>query len=125
MLGVVDHFLAVVLEELHGFGDQLEILFLGDAQGALDVQVPGLAEHRDRRRARFHQRAHVAVFLHRVAGEPRGAEGRELGVLEVQLAGAGEELLVLGIGAGPAALDVVDAQIVQLLRNGDLVLHRE
>ena len=39
--------------------------------------------------------------------------------------GAREELLVLGIGAGPAALDVVDAQLVQLLRDDELVIHRE
>ena len=34
MLGVVDHFLAVVLEVAHGFGDELEIFFFGDAEGA-------------------------------------------------------------------------------------------
>ena len=117
MLGVVDHFLAVVLEKRHGFGDQLQVLFLGDAQRALHVQVPALAEDRDHRRARFHQRAHVAVLLHRVLGEARGAEGRQPGVLQLQLARRARRTLVLGIGARPAAFDVVDAQLVQLLRD--------
>ena len=51
------------------------------------------------------------------AGAAGGAEGDELGVLEVQLGGAGEELDVLGVGAGPAAFDVVDAELVQLARD--------
>ena len=48
-----------------------------------------------------------------------------LACLSFSSRGAGEELLVLGIGAGPAALDVVDAQLVQLLRNDELVVHGE
>ena len=36
-----------------------------------------------------------------------------------------EELRVLGIGARPAALDVVDAQLVQLPGDMQLVHHRE
>jgi hypothetical protein len=73
--------------------------------------IPRLAEDRYHRRARLHQRAHVAVLLDGILGEPRGAEGRQPGVLELQLHhGAAEELLVLGIGPGPAALDVIDAQ---------------
>ena len=42
-----------------------------------------------------------------------------------QRASGGEELGVLGIGAGPAAFDVVDAQLVELLRDLQLVLDGE
>ena len=63
MLGVVDHFLAVVLEVAHGFGDEFEVFVFGDAEGALDVEVPGLAEDGDDGRAGFDQGAHVAVLV--------------------------------------------------------------
>src|ERR1051326_8286549 len=89
------------------------------------MQVPGLAEDRYYRRAGFHQRAHIAVFLHRVLGETRGAEGGQPRVIEIEVRGAREKLFVLRIRPGPAALDEIDAQIVQLLRNRELVLHRE
>ena len=39
--------------------------------------------------------------------------------------GAGEELGVLGVGAGPAALDEADAQLVEVRRDGELVGHGE
>src|SRR4029077_10946573 len=66
-----------------------------------------------------------AVLLHGVFGEPRGAEGGELGMLQIELAGPAEKLLVLGIRSRPAAFDVVDAQLIQLLGNDELVIHRE
>ena len=43
----------------------------------------------------------------------------------VELGGAREEFLVLGIGAGPAALNVIDTQLVQFLGNDELVVHGE
>ena len=44
---------------------------------------------------------------------------------QVQLTlGALEELRVLRVGAGPAALDVVHAEVVELLGDAQLVLHR-
>jgi hypothetical protein len=73
----------------------------GDAQGAFHVQVPGLAEDRDHRRAGFHQRAHVAVLLDGVLGEARGAEGGQPGVLELQLTGGAlKNSLSLGLDPG-------------------------
>ena len=90
-----------------------------------DVQVPALAEDGDHRRAGFHQRRDVAVLFHRVLGEAGGAERGQLGVLQLQLAGAREELLVLGIGAGPAAFDVVNTELIQLLGDDQFVVHGE
>ena len=66
MLGVVDHFLAVLLQIAHGIGDELQIFFFGDPERAMDVQIPALAEDRDDRRAGFDQRVDAGVFLHRV-----------------------------------------------------------
>src|ERR1022692_4456378 len=108
MLGVIDHFLAVVLDVAHGFGDEDEVLVLGDAEGAFDVEVPGLAEDRDDGGTGFDQGAHVAVLMDRVLGEARAAARGEPGVVQGKLGGALEEFLVFGVAAGPAALNVID-----------------
>ena len=61
-----------------------------------------------------------------IPGEARGAEGGQLGVLEVQLGlRAGEEFLVFRVGAGPAAFDVVDTQLVEFLRDEEFVVDGE
>src|SRR6185312_8093820 len=58
------------------------------------------------------------------AARPLGhAEGDELGVLELRR--LSEKAGVGRIGAGPAALDIVDAGAVERLRDRLLVLHAE
>jgi hypothetical protein len=47
MLGVVDHLFAVALEIRNGLGNEGEVLYLGDAQGALGMEVPALAKDRN------------------------------------------------------------------------------
>ena len=91
----------------------------------MHVQIPALAENGHRRRLGFEQRAHVAVLIHRVLGETRGSERGEPGVLQLHVLGALEELLVLGIGVRPPALDIIDAQLVQLLRDDQFVVDGE
>src|ERR1022692_1693566 len=125
MLGVIDHFLAVVLDVAHGFGDEDEVLVLGDAEGAFDVEVPGLAEDRDDGGTGFDQGADVAVLMDRVLGEARAAERGEPGVVQGQFGSALEKLLVFGVAARPAALNIIDTQLIQLLRNDELVVHGE
>src|SRR5699024_5600847 len=54
------------------------------------------------------------------------AERREPRVMQLELpGGAGEELGVAGHRTGPTALDVGDAEIVQVAGDGELVGHRE
>ena len=62
MLGVVDHFAAVLLQPSHRLADQLEVLLFGDAQGAACVQVPALAEDGYGRRIGCDERLHVAIL---------------------------------------------------------------
>ena len=102
VLGVVDHFLAV---RPSGSSTVSEISLRFSSRvmpsARLHVQVPRLAENRDHRRAGLHQRAHVAVLLHRVLGETRGAEGGQPGVLQVQVARRGaKNSLSLGLEPG-------------------------
>ena len=91
----------------------------------MHVQIPALAENGDCRRLRFQQRAHVRILFHRVLGEARGAERGQPRVLQLDVLGALEKLLVLGIGVGPAALNIVDTQLVQLLRDDQFVVDGE
>ena len=51
VLGVVDDFLAVVFQILHGVGNELQVLVFGYAEGAFHVEVPGLTEDRHHGRA--------------------------------------------------------------------------
>ena len=125
MLGVVDDLLAVVLDIADGFGDEDEVLVVGDAEGAFDVEVPGLAEDGDDGGAGFDEGADVAVLMDGVLGEARAAECREPGVVQGEFGGALEELLVFGVAAGPAALNVIDTQLIELLGNDELVVHGE
>src|ERR1019366_7403320 len=125
MLGVVDEFLAVGLDIADGFGDEDEVLVVGDAEGAFDVEVPGLAEDGDDGGTGFDQGADVAVLMDGVLGEAGAAESREPGVVEGDPGSAFEELLVFGVAAGPAALNVIDTQLIQFLGNDDLVVHGE
>jgi len=49
-------------------------------------------------------------------------EGDQAGVIQFQTRGPREEFFVFGIGVGPAALNVVDAKLVQLLRDDEFVV---
>ncbi len=125
MLGVVDDLLEVLEEVGDGVTDHRDVLVEGRPERMRHVEVPGLAEDGDHGRARLDQRLDIAVLLRPHAGTARGAEGGDLRGLEDGVLDALEEAQILGVRAGPAALDVVDAESVQALRDADLVLHGE
>src|SRR5437867_3286175 len=105
--------------------DDLQVLRERDAQVLAHVEVPGLADDGDHRRLGGETEAEVAVVggLHaRPAGR---AEGRHLRVLQTETLDGAEELLVARVRARPAALDVVDAEVVEPLGDAQLVLERE
>ncbi len=54
-------------------------------------------------------------------GAAGAAEGGDLRVLELELLRLAERLDVLGVGAGPAAFDVVHAEGVEPLRDAQFV----
>src|SRR5262249_28732975 len=70
-------------------------------------------------------RHHVRIALGDAPRAPGHGERGELGVLQRDVLHAAEEAEILGIRAGPAALDVVDAEGVETARQAHLVLHGE
>ena len=84
--------------------------------------VPALGDIADGIRLRAVERGDAGIIGRRHAGPLGHAEGDEAGAFG---AFALEKCGVGRIGAGIAALHVVDAEIVQHAGNGDLVLDRE
>ncbi len=106
----------------HAVADRGEVLLLGGLERDPHVIVPGLGDEADGVGLGVEQRRQPRIVRGRAAGPPRHAEGREG---RVELALLGEQLGVGRIGARIAALDVVDAEIVEHLGDRELVAERE
>jgi hypothetical protein len=50
------------------------------------------------------------------------AEGGQTRVFKLNAGGAVKELFIFGIGARPTALNIIDAQLVKLLRNDEFIV---
>ena len=123
MLGVEHHLVHAALRMGERVGDHLDVFLAIHFQRHVDVEVPGLADHADVTRLGLQDGGEPGIVGGAAAGAPRHAEGHELGVLEVRR--IGEEAVVGRIGARPAALDVVDAEKIELAGDGGLVGHGE
>ena len=77
---------------------------------------------RQHRRAGVEQGLHADVVLRQHAAAAGHAEGADLGVPQLQLAGPAEELGVLVVGERIAPLDVVEAQLIEPAGDQQLVL---
>ena len=92
-----------------------------------DVVVPRLADDAHRRRAGLDevaQRGVVVDLALRPGGSSRTPRASSVSSCS-SVRGPPEELLVLRVGAGPAALDVVHAEVVELLGDAQLVVDGE
>ena len=84
-----------------------------------------LAHDSDRARAGINEGLQAGVIFGFYAVASRAAESDKSGVLQPQFTRQREKLAVLGVGAGPATFDVLYAQLIQLVRNSQLVRRRE
>ena len=125
VLGVEDDLAAVRLQVRDRVGDHRQVLVERRPQHGVDVEVPGLGDERDRRRLGVEQQPEPGVVLGAHARVPRAAERAHARPLQALLAHGDEELRVLRVRARPAALDVVDAELVQLPRDRELVVERQ
>src|SRR5207248_7369095 len=77
------------------------------------------------RRRGIEQVSQQRLIRCRVPGAAGAAKRDQIRSLQVQVARLFEERAVLQIGARPAPLDVVDAELIQLARDPELVVQRE
>ncbi len=126
VLGVEEDPQVVGPQEGHRIGHHGDRLVEGRAQGVDHMHLRRLGDDADSRGLRLHEMAEGLVVLGPYASAPGGSESHQRGPGEVQLLrGAGEELDVLGIGAGPAALDEGHAEVVELFGHPEFVVHRQ
>jgi len=121
VLGIIDHFFALLFEVGQAFADDAEVLLSGSAQHFGDVQHGRLADDSDHRRLGLEQRLDVRIALWLAAHAAGHAEGGQAGVAQIEILGAAEKGRILRVGAGPAAFDVGDAQLVQQAGDFELV----
>src|SRR3989442_1747736 len=85
--------------------------------------IAGLADDGGDGRPRLDEGAQVGVGVGLTAGPSRRTKRGDLSVAQAESAGASKELGVFRIRAGPAAFYVVDADLVELTGDLQLVLH--
>ena len=126
VLGVEEHPTPLSHEVLDRVGHHRDALVERRAERLGDVVVPALADDADHLGAGGQQVLERLVLVDLALDPPGRAERDERGRRELQLVlGPGEELVVLGVGARPTALDVVHTQPVELLGDAELVLDRQ
>jgi hypothetical protein len=86
------------------------------------VEVPGLPHDADDLGSGIQDVAKDRRPFRRLSRLARHAERRERGVLEVLLGGEPEELGVARVRPGPAALDVGNAQLIELVQDAQPVI---
>ena len=125
VLRVEDHFTAVLLHVSHGVPDHPQILVRRSLQDLGHVQHPGLGHDRDRLGLDVEQRLQPLIGFGSALRLERAAERAESCVLEVKRPRLSEELPLLLVRQREAALDVVEAKLIELDRDGQLILSRE
>src|SRR2546422_3208095 len=125
VLCVVDHLPAEPPEVAHGIRDHAKILVAGRLEHALHVEGGALSDERDHRRLGLEQSGEAGIVLATAVRSPGHAEGGDPPIVEPFLTDPTEELRVLGVRARPAAFEVVDAQLVQPVRDFQLVVNRK
>ena len=104
-------------------GDHRHVLVEVDAERLDHLVVPALADHADNPRAAAEQGGEAGIVLGAATGAPGHAERGETS--PVQRWRLREEGGIGRVGAGPAALDIVDADRVELAGDRGLIGHAE
>ena len=119
VLAVEQHLAALRLGGADAVADRGEVFLERDLERHPHVIVPGLGDEADGVGLGVEQRREARIVGGRAAGPPRHAEGREGGA---RARGLGEQLGVDRIGARIAALDIVDAELVEHAGDRELVV---
>ena len=125
VLHIDEHASSVANEKLNRIGDHRSALFEGCLQRVEHVIVPTLGNDAHGRCARIDEVAQSRIVVDLAGRTTRRAKRHHRARAQGELGcGASEELNVFGVGAWPAALDVVHAQEVELFGDTQLVFHR-
>ena len=120
VLGVEDDLVRPRLEEGDGVADHRQVLFQRRLQHLGHVEVPRLADDASRRALPASRRARrLGSYSATPPARRVLPNAASLACLSVTSCMRREELSVLGVGAGPAALDVVDAEARPAGRSGE------
>ncbi len=107
---------------LHALGNAFEVLLQRAAERDMNLVIPALGDEHDGVGGAVEQSGDARIVG---GGAPRALGHAEGGEMRVRRALCLEEFGVLRIGAGIAALDVVDAERVEQSRDLLLVVERE
>ena len=122
MLAVEQHFAALGFGGGDAVADRGKVLLLGGLERHPHVIVPGLGNEADGVGLGVEQRHQPRIVRGRATGPPSHTERRKG---RVELALLGEQLGIGRIGARIAALDVIDAEIVEHFGDRELVAEGE
>ena len=125
VLEVDEHHATFTAQVPHRVGDHRRTFVEGRLERFDDLVLGALRNDADRRRPGFDQVAQGGVVVDLAAGTTGGAECDQRRRRELQFGtGPLEELDVLRVGSGPAALDEVHAEQVELFGDPELVVDR-
>ena len=122
VFAVDEHFTTFCPRGAHAVTNRGKVLVLGGLERDPHVVIPGLRHEADGLGLGLEQRRQSRIVRGRTAGPPRHPECRQAGA---QGSVFGEKLRIDRVGARIAALDIVDADIIEHGENGELVIERE
>ncbi len=125
MLGVEIDFGHGAFQIGDGIADDFQIPRRVQPQGLPCVELAGLAENRPRSRTRLDERVQIGIGLRRIAGVVRAAESGDTGVFQMVVGDFLKKGHIHRIGARPAALHVVDAEVIEAQGYLELVGRRK
>src|SRR5689334_10229578 len=89
------------------------------------MEIPRLAKHRHGWSLSGNQLGDIGVGVDRILCETGRTESGKFSVVKLQFLCALKENFVLWIRARPTAFDIVDAQLIQLFGDEQLVIYRK
>jgi len=125
VLGIVDDLPALGDEMAHRVLDHGEVFLGRGADDFGDMEQPRLADDGHDGSPGVEQHLELGVVGGGDAGAAGRPEGGDLGMTKFQPAHLGEERDIAGVGAGEAALDIVDAEMIQSFSDEELVSYGE
>ena len=124
MLAVDHRFALALADRIDAVGDRLDVFLVRDPERHIDMVVPGFLRPGRRHRPLTSNRAASPGSL--AALRPaRLVMPKAVKVAFLNFGFVGEEIRIRGIGAGIAALHIIDAEAVKHAGDQDLVLDRE